>query len=111
MELDELNRSIMRSGSSDGNARQDQDVSVPVAAGSQRATADNMSDMEDRRNEDDEGMEFTEEEMEIKKRIEEVMLLRKRPSSKCSLPALHRVPRNKLTGLSLVIGTCKEKHK
>ena len=63
-----------------------------------------MSDMEDRRNEDDEGMEFTEEEMEIKKRIEEVMSSWKRPSSKWSLPAQRRVPRNKLTGLSSMIG-------
>ena len=42
--------------------------------------------------------------MEIKKRIEEVMSSRKRPSSKWSLPALRRVPRNKVTGLSSVIG-------
>ena len=55
VELDELYRSIMWRGNPGGNARQDQDVGGTVAAGLQRAMAVNISDMEDRCNEDDIG--------------------------------------------------------
>ena len=49
-------------------------------------------------------MEFTEEEVGIKERIEDIWSSRKRSSQEWKVSALRQVPRSKLIGTSKVVG-------
>ena len=104
VEIEEMKRTITRTDNPDQNNHRDQDVSVTASADPQSVEQDNISGVQDQSNRENEAVEFTEEEVGIKERIEEILSSRKRSSQEWKVSALRQVPRSKLIGTSKVVG-------
>ena len=80
-----------------------------VTTDSQRVERDNVSDMDDESSRENGLVDFTEEELEVKERIKDILRSRKSADREWNVPALRKVPRSKLLGMTKAVGKVLEK--